>query len=166
VAVEEKVRSFGPVAGARDAIVELINRSCRFLDQNRFENWLELFADQGRYRVQTAENVDAGYDFNLILLEGKAQMAEWIGVITNFHQAEPSRTIHVLSGQDIEFIGEDEALSWTGFAAFRTATDGISQLFCVGEYHDKLVRVAARWLIQSREVLLHTSTVTGILQVI
>jgi 3-phenylpropionate/cinnamic acid dioxygenase small subunit len=163
-----------PVSGKADdllrekeEICQLMRRSCQLLDQEKYDAWLELFAENCVYNVVTWENVQAGYAFDLIRAPDKPHLAEWIGIVTGFHQAERVKSLHLLSTPLIELSPENqEAQSWAGFALYRTGRDGVTQLHCVGEYRDVLRNIDSKWRIQRREVLLHTSTLPGTLQVI
>ena len=58
------------VEGVQTAIVRLMAGYVHLIDDDRLEEWPDLFTDDGIYRVTTRENIELGLPASLIFCEG------------------------------------------------------------------------------------------------
>lgn len=86
-------------APTRDELIDFVYQEAELLDERRFEQWLALFADDGRYWIPAqAAQTDARLQVSL-LLEDKLLLSARIERLTGertFSQQPPSRSQHVL----------------------------------------------------------------------
>lgn len=125
---------------AREAIRLLLRDYGRLLDQRRFAEFGQLFAEDGEY-------VSAG-----TTTRGPAAIGESLRRIMAGNPlglAEPN--FHVLFNERIELHGDQaEATSQSFFVA--PGADGAPRLIMMASYDDRLVRTAKGWRFASRVV--------------
>ena len=148
--------------GSLDEVVQFLANNARALDSGDYDAWLGDFAEDCRYVVQSAENLDLGHDMPLMYARNKNMLRDRILSLREANIYNIHRDRHVLG---LPWLGRgDSALPVeTGIAVFQTDQDGYSALFCVGAYRDKLVRENAAYRILSREVIVDSFAVKRLL---
>ena len=109
------------------------------IDEDRLEEWVELFAEDCDYRVVTRENVAQGLPNVLMWCDNKDMLRDRVHSYRNVNLYNPHYDRHVLG--PLCFIGGKDGL-WTfdaSYSLFQTTLEGESRLFSVGRY-----RVEAR----------------------
>ncbi len=136
-----------------DQIAKLIYRSCRVLDAEEFDKYLELFAEEFDYRVS-----------NFSREMRKEQ--DWLDVnrteLTNLLANVPqhSRVLGTFMRHatiyDIERNGSDNANTVTYVTIYYTTPEGATDVWAVGRYHDVIDISGDAPLIADRELKLET----------
>jgi 3-phenylpropionate/cinnamic acid dioxygenase small subunit len=154
--------ALGAVAAAVDPALEreladVVVHEASLLDAGRFDDWLALFADDGRYWVPLfgAAQVDPVSQQSLAY-EDKLLLALRVTRLKNpraHSQHPPSRCQHVLQRSIIEPAGDD------GNATHRLRTPfiyvearGDHELMLAGTCHHLLARVGGAWRICEKRV--------------
>ena len=123
---------------------------CAALDERRFDDWPELFVEEGRYKVQARENFDRNLPLALIALESKGMMKDRVYGVTQTIYHAPYYTRHVVGPARV--LGEQEGLvrAQANYAVFRTRPGDASEVYNVGRYIDEIVRTEAGLRFASR----------------
>jgi 3-phenylpropionate/cinnamic acid dioxygenase small subunit len=106
-------------AGEDKALVEFVYHEARLIDEKRFDEWFDLFAEDGRYWMPLARGQpqDAGhtslFDEDKLLLKIRI---ERLRNPKSYSQAHPSWCQHVLQAPSIE-----QRDAGKGIAVLRTA---------------------------------------------
>lgn len=86
-------------------IEEFLFREARLLDERRFEDWLELFAEDGLYWVPAAPDQQSPLDALSLFYEDKSLLDVRIRQIRHpryYAQAPATRTRHVIGNVELE----------------------------------------------------------------
>ncbi len=99
-------------------VEQFLYREARLLDERRFEEWMELFAEDGYYWVPAAPDQDDPYQAVSIFLDDRDLMKTRIERLGHsmIHSQEPhSRTCHYVSNVEVdEAYGEvNEILAYS-----------------------------------------------------
>ena len=151
-------------------IEEFLSREAELLDEQRFEDWLDLFTPDARYwmpmrrnvprdeleRERTREGLDASW-FD----EGKETLTRRVKqILTGVHWAEepPSRTCHMVSNVRVTAASPagpapTEVTVTSRFLVYRNRVETETDLL-VGKREDRLRRVDGAWRIARRMILL------------
>jgi methanesulfonate monooxygenase small subunit len=134
-------------------IAELVAKSCMFLDEERFEDYLTLFAGSSNYRA-VSYSPDLRRD--LTLLDLNREELETLLRNLQRHVRLPGRLLR-LSGASIsgDRRGSD-VLVTTPIITVHTDLEGNSKIFAVGRYRDVVREIDGRPLFVEREVRLDT----------
>ena len=134
--------------GLKDQVRDLIYRACLLLDDERFNEWLELCAPEFNYRIKTySPEISKEMTWYEQDLAGLKNMVEMLPR----HNTDHGRLTRHATVYAIETdAARGVATATTSFACYRTMLDGInshldagdSQLFVIGKYHDRF-RLAA-----------------------
>lgn len=111
------------------------------LDDGRFDEWSDLFADDARLVLMGR------------VTEGRDAIRNYMMTV----QGEGRRGMHVTTNSLIEVDGEsDGATATTDYLFVRPTAEGIG-VIAAGRYIDQLVRDDGRWRFQVREITLLTA---------
>jgi hypothetical protein len=124
-----------PINGveARTEIQTLLIHYCQLLDDQRFEEWAELFCE------------DAIWMFGSYRFEGRSNIAEGL---RRLEPPRPGMIRHLTFSPLIHFEGE-EAYSWADNIALGISAEGI-RIISTARYHDVLRREGGRWRFYRR----------------
>jgi salicylate 5-hydroxylase small subunit len=115
------------------------------LDDGRYADWIELFVDDCRYRLQPRENFDRGLPLATLSFEGKGMLRDRIYGIeqTLFHAPYYQRHVigpmRIVGAAPADDKGAMRVRVEANYAVYRTRLHERSQTFNVGRYLDEVV---------------------------
>lgn len=120
-------------------IVRFVKNEARLLDEKRFEEWYELFTDDGHYWVPAVHGQTDPKLQNSLAYEDKLLLRLRIERLKSplaYSQKPASRSLHVLQEPDIEKANADagEWLTRTAFIYTETKADE-SQRYAATAWH-------------------------------
>src|SRR5206468_9766713 len=97
----------------QQAVERLHARYAHALDEGRLEDWPEFFAQNGRYRITTAENEDRGLPLPVLYAEGRPMLRDRIQSLRPANNYEPQRYRHIVPSVLVEQLddGHDRAIA-------------------------------------------------------
>jgi anthranilate 1,2-dioxygenase small subunit len=151
--------------GLHHAVEQLEYRYARVLDAIELEAWVDLFAEECRYKILPRENHQRGLPLGLINCDSKGMLRDRVrslreANIYNIHQ--PRRMIgnvEILDARD----GVLEVVA--NYTAYQTDAEGVTRLFSVGQYRDTIVTEAGTLKFREKLVLLDTFSVPNLLAI-
>ena len=133
---------------------EFVLNEARLLDEQRFEEWLDLFAEDGRYWVPLAGAAQAeGAAYNALADEDRLLLSLRIQRLKNprAHSQHPrSRCQHVLQPPQVLQSGEGTCELRTPFLYIESRGGRTLQL--AGSATHRLVRAGDAWRIRCKRV--------------
>ncbi len=134
-----------------------------YLDDCRYVDWMDLFAPEASYELNTKENVAQNLSAALILCEDKGAIQDRVDSLHiikyNIHLSR-----HVISMSRIDAIG-DSFRAQTSFAVYQTSQEGVSELFCCGSYEDEIVYVDGHPKFGKKRVIIDTAAIPTLLAI-
>ena len=118
----------------RHAACDLLAEYALLIDEDRLEDWVELFDEACDYKVVTRENVEQGLPNVLIWCDNKNMLRDRIASYRNVNEYNLHWDRHVIGAP--RFCGEAGGI-WTieaCYSLFQTDMEGASRLFSVGRY--------------------------------
>lgn len=133
------------------------------IDADRLEEWPDLFAEDGRYRVTTRENFDLGLPVNLIGCNGRAMMRDRIVALRTANIYEPHVYCHNTGA--LRLVGSEGGRHRTQstFTVVRTAADGEMSVFACGRYFDSIVAEGETLRFAERTAILDSHRIDTLL---
>jgi anthranilate 1,2-dioxygenase small subunit len=133
-------------------VEKLHARYAHALDADRLEDWPNLFTEEGRYRIATAENEARGLPLPVVYAESRAMLRDRVQSLRHANIYEPQRYRHIISSILVEKVDPERARSTANFLVVRIMQDGASLLFASGRYLDRIV-LAPEPLYEERVVV-------------
>lgn len=123
----------------RDAINDLLLDYGLLIDEDRLEEWLDLFAEDASYKIVSRENVEQGLPQIHMWCRNKNMIRDRVTAYRHVNEYNLHWDRHVIGGARIR--GEAAGV-WTieaSYCLFQTDLEGVSRLFSVGRYRDTVV---------------------------
>jgi anthranilate 1,2-dioxygenase small subunit len=123
----------------RAALSDLMAEYGAAIDEDRLEDWVELFEEACDYRIVTRENVEQGLPNVLMWCDNKNMLRDRVESYRNVNLYNLHYDRHVIG--PLRFLGETDGVCSfeASYGLFQTDLEGSSRLFSVGRY-----RVEAR----------------------
>jgi len=119
-------------------LVSLNAAYARAIDNERFEDWPELFHADCLYKVTTVENVAQGLEGGLIYADSRAMLRDRVSALRKANIYERQRYRHIVGLPVV--LGETGGVAEveTPFLIVRIMRDGTMDVFATGCYRDKV----------------------------
>ncbi len=147
----------------RNAVADLLAEYVHLIDEDRLEEWVELFTEDCTYKILSRENVDSGYPLELMSCLNKNMLRDRVVSLREANLFNLHTDKHVLGA--VRFIGNSHDI-WSvqaNFSLYQTTLEGHSSLFAVGTYHDKVVIEAEGAKFQEKIVVNDTFDIARML---
>jgi len=118
----------------RAALSDLMAEYGMALDEDRLEDWVELFEEQCDYRVVTRENLEQGMPNVLMWCDNKNMLRDRVESYRQVNEYNPHYDRHVIG--PLRLLGENDGVAnfEASYSLFQTDLEGNSRLFSVGRY--------------------------------
>jgi 3-phenylpropionate/cinnamic acid dioxygenase small subunit len=137
-------------AELRFEIEDLHTAYCAALDDGRYEDWPELFAEDGLYRIVPRDNHDRGLPLAIMHCEGKGMLLDRVVAIRQTSYFAPRLLRHLVSGIRSVQGADGSITSEANYLVLQTLPDQPTELFNSGRYLDHLVRENGRLRFKER----------------
>ena len=144
----------------RAAVHDLLAEYGALIDAAKFDEWLDLFAEECRYQINPRENFDRGLPAALVFCDSRAMLEDRIRALREANKYNIHTDRHVVG---LPRIFDDGLVIEAPFAVYQTDQEGQSRLFATGLYRDTLVAIGQRLKIRDKLVLLDTFAVPSLL---
>lgn len=121
------------------AIEELFHAYAECIDNDELEQWPEFFTEECLYKVIARENYARNLVTCVIYCESNGMLKDRITAHRHANIYEAHTYKHVVSGIRIVDREGDSYKVHANYAVFQTKQDGITEVFSVGKYVDKVV---------------------------
>jgi anthranilate 1,2-dioxygenase small subunit len=150
-------------AEIREVFTALMAEYAMAIDENRLEDWVELFDETCDYKVVTRENVDQELPNVLMWCDNKNMLRDRVESYRHVNLYNPHYDRHVLG--PLRFTGYEEP-AWrfdVSYSLFQTELEGASRLFSVGRYLVEALVTGDRARLKSVTVVADTGLVPSLL---
>jgi len=144
----------------RGAVCDLLAEYGALIDMAKFDEWLDLFAEECRYQIIPRENFDRGLPAGLVFCDSRAMLEDRIRALREANKYNIHTDRHVIG---LPRVFEDGLALEAPFAVFQTNQEGETRLFATGLYRDRLEILGQRLKIRDKLVLLDTFAVPSLL---
>ena len=122
-------------------IANLQSEHALLLDEDRLEEWLDLFTEDCLYRIAPRENIDQGLPASLLVAEGQEMLRDRVVYLRKVATFNVHRNRHMLGPMRVVPDGVDAWLVIQNFTVHQSEPDRGTRLFAVGYYEDRVVRL-------------------------
>ncbi len=117
----------------------LLSKSAHLLDSNDLSIWPDLFMPDGRYKLQSRENFDAGLPLCIMDYESQGMLRDRIYGVQQTIYHDPYSQRHVCSAPLISSFSEHRIECESSYIVTRTQRDNMPQIISTGRYIDVIV---------------------------
>jgi len=149
----------------RLGVEELIGEYAERIDEDRLEEWPDLFADPCRYLVICRSNYEAGMRQGVMYAATRGMLLDRVFAIRRANLFEPHRYRHVVGPIRLKSIEGDTAFVHSHFMVARIMHDGTTSLFATGRYVDRIDISTAVYRFMERTVVLDSDKIDTLLAI-
>jgi anthranilate 1,2-dioxygenase small subunit len=142
-----------------NALYQLMAEYGMALDEDRLEDWVELFIDDCDYRVVTRENVEQNLPNVLMWCDNRNMLRDRVESYRHVNEYNPHYDRHVIG--PLRMLGETTFEA--SYSLFQTDLEGNSRLFSVGRYRVEAVLEDGGARLKTVLVIADTGTVPSLL---
>jgi anthranilate 1,2-dioxygenase small subunit len=121
-------------AAAREVLTALMAEYAMLIDEDRLEDWVELFDEACDYRIVTRENVEQDLPNVLMWCDNKNMLRDRVASYRDVNLYNLHYDRHILG--PLAFLRQQDG-RWTfevSYSLFQTELEGASRLFSAGRY--------------------------------
>jgi anthranilate 1,2-dioxygenase small subunit len=150
------------VKADRAQVCDLLADYGALIDMAKFDEWLDLFAEECRYQILPRENIDRGLPAALVFCDSRAMLEDRIRALREANKYNIHTDRHIIGLPRI--FDKGFALE-APFAVYQTDQEGETRLFATGLYRDRLEFSGLRLKIRDKLILLDTFAVPSLLAI-
>jgi anthranilate 1,2-dioxygenase small subunit len=147
--------------GIHELIAEYVER----IDEDRLEEWPDLFTDPCRYLVISRANHAAGMRQAVIYAASRGMLLDRVFSLRRANIYEPHRYRHIVGPIRLKSAEGGGAVVHSNFLAVRIMHDGASTLFASGRYLDRIDVSATPFRFSERIVVLDSDKIDTLLAI-
>jgi anthranilate 1,2-dioxygenase small subunit len=149
----------------RLGVQELIADYAERIDEDRLEEWPDLFADPCRYLVISRSNFEAGMRQGVMYAASRGMLLDRVFSIRRANLFEPHRYRHVIAPVRVREITAGQAIAHSHFIVARIMHDGATTLFATGRYLDRIDISGQPYKFNERIVVLDSDKIDTLLAI-
>jgi len=149
----------------RLGVQELIGDYAERIDEDRLEEWPDLFADPCRYLVISRSNHEAGMRQGVMYAATRGMLLDRVFSIRRANLFEPHRYRHVIGPIRLKEVTRNVAVAHSHFIVARIMHDGVTSLFATGRYLDRIDISAIPYRFSERVVVLDSDKIDTLLAI-
>lgn len=140
-------------------VTELNQLHGALIDDDRLEEWPDLFADECEYSVIARENVARGMKLAAVHCDSRKMLVDRIVSLrqANIFPAHVCR--HVISPSRIISVAEEYVTAQSNYVVFMTRNDGETKIYNAGRYLDEIVDSNGALLFRSKRAEFDTNLI-------
>jgi anthranilate 1,2-dioxygenase small subunit len=149
----------------RLGVQELIGDYAERIDEDRLEEWPDLFADPCRYLVISRANHEAGMRQGVMYAATRGMLLDRVFSIRRANLFEAHRYRHVIGPIRLKAIEGSVAMVHSHFIVARIMQDGVTSMFATGRYLDRIDVSTAPYRFSERIVVLDSDKIDTLLAI-
>ena len=146
------------------AIEHLLYEYAACLDDGEFDRWPELFVEDCLYKIVSAENERRNLPMPVIFCDSKGMLLDRVMALKEINIYNLHSGLHLIGNIRVDHgkMGFDVKANFT---TYQTTPEGVTSLFCIGRYMDKVVETSDGLRFKEKIVVLDTFSVPNLIAV-
>lgn len=133
------------------------------IDEERYQDWPNLFAEQGLYKIISRDNHRKQLPFGFVYCDNRRMLRDRIASMMNANIFEPHTYRHILSRSAVSAGDDGALLARTSYMVARIMHDGAHELFSTGVYEDRLIEEDGQLRFKERVVVTDSGRIDALL---
>jgi anthranilate 1,2-dioxygenase small subunit/terephthalate 1,2-dioxygenase oxygenase component beta subunit len=146
-------------------VQDLNARYVEAIDDDKLESWPDFFAENGSYRITTAENVAHGFPISLMYATSRAMLRDRVKALRQANIYEAQRYRHIIAMPRLYEADGGTVRARTHFLVVRIMHSGESMVFATGQYEDRVVFDNDRSLFADRLVIIDSKQIDTLMAI-
>ena len=147
----------------RLGVHDLIAAYADCIDEDRLEDWPDLFVEQCRYLITSRASHEAGLRHGVVYAASRGMLVDRVTALRQANIYEPHRYRHIVGPIRVEQADATVAAARSNFIAVRIMHDGETSLFAAGRYLDRIDLTSRPYRFIERLVVLDSDKIDTLL---
>ncbi len=147
------------------AILALEYRYARLLDDDRLEEWPDLFVERGVYKVIPRENWHREPKLAILFCDSRAMMVDRIRSLRTANIYNLHYPRHIVTNVEVLGVRGEEYDVAAAFTVYQTDLEGQTRLFSVGQYLDVITFSGGAPLFREKIAVCDTFNIPNLLAI-
>jgi len=140
----------------------LFEEYARLLDEDRLEEWTDLFSEECLYEIVSRENVQQNLPLSLMLCDNKNMIRDRISALRQANIYNIHTDCHVI-GPIRGTVSEAGYEASAAYSLFQSTQEGETRLFSVGRYHALVIERGGLLRFVRQRVIVDTGAILTLL---
>jgi anthranilate 1,2-dioxygenase small subunit len=150
-------------ADDRFLVNDLLADAVNLLDHDRLESWVDCFTEDAVYRILSRENTELNLPLPLFQCENKNMIRDRVLSLRKANVTNLHRDRHVAGPAKLGSDMGDLITAESSYALYQCTFEGMSRLFSVGAYRDRIRIEQSKALFVERTVIVDMFSVPTML---
>ncbi len=147
------------VAGIVERMAALNAAYARVIDDDRLEEWPELFVEECLYKITTADNHRRGLEAGIMYADSRGMLVDRVAALREANIYERHTYRHIVGMPALLAETANEARTESPFIVVRIMRDGTMDVFATGKYLDRVIAADGKLQFLERVVVCDSSRV-------
>ena len=145
------------------AASKLLSDYVETIDEDRLEQWPDLFVDDCVYQVIARENADRGLPTSAMYCDSRGMLVDRIVALRHANIYAKHYYRHVLSNVNVKGVEGDELVVQSNYVVLQTLVEGDTHVFNAGKYLDRMVATPDGLRFKRKVVVFDTYRIPNLL---
>ena len=142
---------------------KLLSDYVETIDEDRLEQWPDLFVTDCVYQVIARENADRGLPTSAIYCDSRGMLVDRIVALRHANIYAKHYYRHVLSNVNVKGLDGDELVVQSNYVVLQTLVEGDTHVFNAGKYLDRMVATPDGLRFKRKVVMFDTYRIPNLL---
>ncbi len=148
-----------PRAELMREVTDLVALHAELIDDDRLEEWPDLFTEECLYSVIPRENADRGLPVATIFCDSRGMLVDRVVSLRRANIFPVHNYRHIISTSRIHGVTPEAVTAHTNYVVLQTRNIGQSFVYNTGKYVDEIVYSSGRFLFRSKKAIFDTDLV-------
>ena len=149
----------------RIGVQDLIAAYADCIDEDRLEEWPNLFSDPCKYLVISRANHAAGLRQGIMYCATRGMLLDRVMTLRSANLFEPHHYRHLVGPTQVRSTADGTAMVHSNFMVARIMHDGVTTLFATGRYLDQIDISGDPYRFRERIVVLDSEKIDTLLAI-
>jgi anthranilate 1,2-dioxygenase small subunit len=142
---------------------KLLSDYVECIDDDRLEQWPELFTPECLYQVISRENADRGLSTSAMYCDSRGMLQDRVVALRHANIYAKHYYRHVLSNINVKGLERGELVVQSNYVVLQTLVEGDTRVFNAGKYLDRMVATPDGLRFKSKVVVFDTYRIPNLL---
>lgn len=142
---------------------KLLSDYVECIDDDRLEEWPQLFVEDCLYQVIARENADRGLPTSAMYCDSRGMLRDRVVALRHANIYAKHYYRHVLSNVNVKGVQDGEVVVQSNYVVLQTLVEGDTKVFNAGKYLDRIVATPDGLRFKRKVVVFDTYRIPNLL---
>jgi anthranilate 1,2-dioxygenase small subunit len=144
-------------------VSKLLSDYVECIDDDRLEDWPDLFVEDCLYQVIARENADRGLPTSAMYCDSRGMLRDRVVALRHANIYAKHYYRHVLSNINVKGVQDGEVVVQSNYVVLQTLVEGDTKVFNAGKYLDRIVSTPDGLRFRRKVVVFDTYRIPNLL---